>query len=106
MTAHRQSLNHSKASHTHSADIPVAAHKVCTCCHQDKPAEAFYLNHRYKTGLSSRCKDCTRQASLERGKSDPEGKKARLQDWRARNPEKARAQKLREYESRNQRRNR
>ena len=40
--------------------------KRCTCCKQDLPLAAFYADKGTRSGLQSRCRTCTRDASLAR----------------------------------------
>lgn len=79
------------------------ATKVCTKCAIDKPAEDFYKDARRKSGLYSHCKECF--TAHCRATHDPEktykrarcwteergGRqvtKARVEAWRAANPER------------------
>jgi hypothetical protein len=40
--------------------------KVCTACHKPLPFSAFYRDKGTRLGLQSRCRTCTRAASLAR----------------------------------------
>lgn len=53
--------------------VTVAPTKTCSKCGILKPADSFYPSKVDRSGLSSRCKDCTKGA---------------LKDWRVRNPER------------------
>ena len=54
--------------------------KVCSGCNRAKPEEAFYKTapyRRFKNNLSSRCKECQREAAKQWGKENPEKKRER-----------------------------
>ena len=46
--------------------------KHCSKCREEKLSDCFYRNDKIKSGLSSWCKDCTRTASRERQRANPQ----------------------------------
>ncbi|MFI9271850.1 hypothetical protein ACIGXM_14185 [Kitasatospora sp. NPDC052896] len=93
--------------------------KACRLCQEVKPLTAFYRKPSARDGLDSRCRECC--AAYMRGYWLRNPKKRKEQDQRYReqnrerlnkksrdaywkDPEKSRAQKLREYYKRKQKR--
>lgn len=65
-----------------------AATKICTKCKAEKPTDQFANNKRKKDGKHYQCKAC---------------QKATLDAWRAKNPDKVRAQGRRNYANNSER---
>ena len=61
--------------------------KACTCCGQSLPLDAFYKDKRAADGLTSRCKQCAKEADEARRQADPEQNRRRNAAWRQRNKE-------------------
>lgn len=77
--------------------------KICTKCHQTFPetTEYFQPMKRYKNGLYSQCRKCSRERITRYERRHPEKVAARKREWRKANPEK-----VKRHKSESQKRNR
>ncbi len=78
--------------------------KHCSRCDEEKPDDAFYQNHRYADGLSSRCIACILEVSRQWRREHREAKAAYQKRWRQENSGKQAAQKARELARERQKR--
>ncbi len=78
--------------------------KRCSRCNEEKPNDAFYQNHRYADGLSSRCIACINEVSRQWRREHRDVKAAYQRRWRQENPEKQMVQKARELTRERQKR--
>ena len=71
--------------------------RKCTRCGEEKPetTEYFYRNKNCRAGLSTICKECTRERVRRWEAENPEKVREAKRRWRAENPEKAREQSRR-----------
>ena len=71
--------------------------KTCSKCGEEKPLDEFCRHKGRKDGLSSECKACCVARSVARRKNNPEICKKNDRLYRARHPEKMKAQTRRYY---------
>jgi hypothetical protein len=60
--------------------------KHCSKCGEEKPLSEFYRNSRARDGRKYECKLCSRLYDRARRHADPEGARAKVRAYRARNP--------------------
>ena len=71
-----------KVAHLHPRPsyVPVK-HKVCHCCHVDKPLEGFYRRKDRPDGHDFRCKECDDEKSRAYRRSDPDKIKEKIHKY-------------------------
>jgi len=74
-----------------------AHYKRCKKCELDKPVGEYYRHKRSPDGLEYRCKACSRQASREWNRKNPERHKENLLRWTAANVERKRELRRQSY---------
>ena len=79
--------------------------KWCPRCERNRREDKFYIvNAKRKNGtvkrLSGYCKDCTKAASIEWAKNNPEKARFFTERWKRENPEKYRESYLKSYQKR------
>lgn len=65
--------------------------KTCNKCGETKPLSDFNKDSKAKTGLSYRCRDCSKARSRQWSKENNEVARERSRIWYADNPEKGKA---------------
>src|SRR5438045_394705 len=74
--------------------------KTCSGpCKQLKSPDGFYKTPKSRDGLSYICKQCTIERSHQWAKNHPKAAAQRVKDWLAANPERAKANYQRYYET-------
>ena len=68
--------------------------KICSKCKVSKPLPEFYIDKRYRSGLSSQCKECAKLRSKEQYKNlAPVKKKRKVETTRIYNKNLTREEK-------------
>ena len=71
-------------------DLP-GGRRVCQECGETKTLDQFHLDARAPAGRRKSCKPCRTSREIDRYQADPERHRARMNTYRAENPERARA---------------
>ena len=66
--------------------------KVCSTCKKELPVSMFSRRYKSPDGLQHKCRACASKYAKSRLASDPEYCSGRSRDWRAKNPDKKKAQ--------------
>ena len=72
-------------------------HKFCFHCQTTKLVSEFGVHQSRPDGLTVWCKECKRASDTARNHANPEANRAKVREWRRKNPEKNREQKRRDY---------
>lgn len=78
---------------------PDGTTKRCTKCSETKPLDGFHKWRRGKDGLTNWCKACRCAYEKSRNAADPERNRARVREWREKNPERAISARRHYYET-------